>query len=104
MRRTSAQQRRRHHGGIGADHQRFDDVGTGGDAGRGGQRDGGPELRPQDGDPPQREPKLPLVAQLDAGDDVEGVEVEVGLVEAVEQHEPVGAGSSTLAAKLAMAE
>ena len=32
------------------------------------------------------------LAELDAGDDVEGVEVEVGLVEAVEQHESVGAG------------
>ena len=92
VRRSVAQQRRGHHRGIGADHQRLDDVGAGGDAGRRGQRDGGSELGPQDGDPAQGEPQLPRTAQLDAGDDVEGVDVEVGLVEAIEQHEPVGTG------------
>ena len=66
------------------------------DAGGGGQRDGGAELRPQDGDPAQGQPQLPGLAQLDPGDDVERLEVEVGLVEAVEQHQPVGAGVDDL--------
>ena len=56
------------------------------------QRDVRAELWPQDGDPAQRQPQLPRLAQLDAGHDVERLEVEVGLVEAVEQHQPVGAG------------
>ena len=50
-----------------------------------------PELGPQDGDPAQRQAQLPGAAELDAVDHLERLEVEVGLVEAVEQDEPVGA-------------
>ena len=93
------------HGDVGADHERLDDVGAGVHAGRGGQRHVGAELGPQDGDPPQRQAQLPRLAELDAGHDVERVEVEVGLVEAVEQHQSVGAGvDDRAAAKLAIDE
>ena len=44
------------------------------------------------------------LAQLEPGDDVEGLEVEVRLVEPVEQDEAVGAGSTTRRAKFAKAE
>ena len=50
------------------------------------------ELRSQDGDPAHRQAHLPGLAQLEPRHDLERLEVEVGLVEAVEQHEPVGAG------------
>ena len=100
-----AEHRRRHHGDVGTDHERFDDVGAAVDAGGGGDRDVGAELRAQDGDPSQGQSQLAGLAQLDAIHDLERVEIEVGLVEAVEEHEPVGTGSRRrLGAKLAMAE
>ena len=37
-------------------------------------------------------PQLPGRRQFDRGDDAEGVHVEIGLVKAVEEHQPVGAG------------
>ena len=66
------------------------------DAGGGGDRDAGAELRAEDGDPSQRQSQLAGLAQLDAIHDLERVEVEVGLIEAVEQHEPVGPGVDRL--------
>ena len=55
------------------------------------QPDAGPQLRSQDADPAQRQPQLPRAAQLDAVDHLERLQVQVRLVEAVEQDEPVGA-------------
>ena len=49
--------------------------------------------------------QLPRLAQLDAGHDLQRLEVEVGLVEAVEQHQPVGPfGDDVVLVKLAVAE
>ena len=47
----------------------------------------------QDRDPEQRQADLLGPAQLQGRRDLQRLEIEVGLVEAVEQHEPVGAGS-----------
>ena len=59
----------------------------------GGRRQGhvGTQLRPQDRDPAHRQAHLPRLAQLEPRHDVQRVEVEVRLVEAIEQHEAVGA-------------
>ena len=65
---------------------------------RGGrQRDAGRQLRPQDGDPAQRQTAGPRSWHSSiAVDHVERLEIEVRLVEAVEEHEPVGAGRDDL--------
>ena len=50
------------------------------------------ELGSQDRDPAQRQPQLPGVAQLEPRLDFERLQVEVGLVEAIEQDQAVGPG------------
>ena len=60
---------------------------------RGGrERDVRIELRSEDRDPADRQPHLPRLAELESRDDLDRFEVEVRLVEAVEQDEPVGPG------------
>ena len=46
----------------------------------------------QDRDPAQGETQLGRGAQVQAVDDFEFVEIEIRLVEAVEQHQPISAG------------
>jgi hypothetical protein len=75
-------------------HQHLDGVGGGVHPGRGGQ--GGGDLPVEDGRPAQRQPQLLGGRQRQLGGHLQGVEVEVGLVEAVEQHQPVSAGPDQL--------
>ena len=56
----------------------------------------GSEHGAQDRDPAQRQAQLPRLAQVDPRHHVAGLEVEVGLVEAVEEHEAPGAGRGDL--------
>ena len=57
-----------------------------------GQREVSMDLAVQDGDPAQRQTQLGGGAQIKAVDDFQLFQVEVGLVEAVEEHQPIGAG------------
>ena len=78
--------------------QHLDHVGGGVDAGRGGQR--GRDLLVEDRDPAQRQPQLLRGGQDQARGDLQGLQVQVGLVEAVEQHQPVGACLDQLAGQV----
>ena len=69
------------------------------DAGAGGQ--GRWQLAVEDADPAQRQAQLRRVAQVEGGGDLQGLGVDVGLVEAVEQHQPVGAGVDQLHGQVA---
>ena len=88
-----AEQGRRHHDDVRADHECLDDVGPRTDARTCRQRQPGTELRPKDRDPAHGQPHLPGLAQLEPGHDLERFQIEIGLIEAIEQHEAVGAGA-----------
>ena len=98
-----AEEGRGHHHDVGTDHEPLDHVGPDMDAGGRGERHAGTELRPQDGDPADRQAQLGRLAQLEARHDLQCLEVEVRLVEAVEQHQPSAPAATAAAAKLANA-
>ncbi len=95
--RAVAEDRGRHHRNVGADHERLDDVGRGADPGGGGQGCVRAELGSQDRDPAHWQAQLPGLAQVEPGDDLERVEIEVRLVETVEQDQPVRPGIDDVA-------
>ncbi len=57
-----------------------------------GQRQVGRDAPVQDRDPAQRQPQIVRAAERQAGHHLQRLQIEVGLIEAVEQHQPVGAG------------
>src|SRR5271165_5778519 len=52
----------------------------------------GPQLAVKQGDPAQRHPHSHGSAQEDVWSNLEAFEIDVGLIEAVEEHQAVGAG------------
>jgi sulfhydrogenase subunit alpha len=82
-------QRGRRHHDIGARQQVLDHVGWSLDAGRRGE--GGAQLLAQDGDPGARQPGLGRAGEVHVRQHREGLGVDVGLQEPVEQHQAVRA-------------
>ena len=91
---------RGHHGDVGAHEQRLGRVGAAVHAAGDGQRSGAVELGAQDGGPAQGQAQLPRLAQRDRGQDLARIGVEVGLVEAVEQHKTGDARRGDLAGEV----
>jgi hypothetical protein len=89
------QQRRGRHRDVRAGGERLDDVGAGVDAGRRGE--GGVDTPPQDRHPTQRQAQLIGGRQAEPGSDRQRREVDVGLDEPVEAHQPGRAGVDELA-------
>ena len=83
------EQLRREHRHLRAGHHRLDHILGGVDAA--GEREVGLDAAVQDRDPAQRQPQLGAVLSVRLGT-TSGFQVEVGLVEAVEQHQPVRPG------------
>jgi hypothetical protein len=90
MDRAVMEQGRGRHRHVGACEQHLHDVVDPVDPGRGSER--ALDLSGEDGDPAEREAQLRRAAEVERGLDVEHVQVDVRLVEAVEEHQPVGAG------------
>ena len=84
-----AQQRRHHLHRVGARHHRLEGVEAGVDAAAGRER--GPHAAVQDREPAQPEQQLGGVGEVERRHDLERLGVDVGLVEAVEEDEAVGA-------------
>ena len=87
---TMSHKRRAHHGDVGADHQQLDDV-------LGAMHSaGGGELRlhvaVQNSDPGERQAQCLRGAQQHIRANFQFLEINVGLVEAVEQDQSIGAG------------
>jgi hypothetical protein len=74
--------------GMGAGQEGLDAVGRGRDAARSRKRRAHATM--EYGDPPKAQQQLGTGRQLDARRDRQPPDVEVGLIEAVEQHQPVG--------------
>ena len=89
--RPAAKQRRCHGHDVRADHEGLHRVLTVVDARGRGDAHARSELRPEDGRPAQRQAQLRGVAEGHLRHHRQLVEVDVGLVEAVEEHEAVGA-------------
>ena len=84
------EQRGGHHGDLGARHHRLQHVLRGVDAA--GDRQVGPDVAVEDRDPVQAQEQLVAGSTGSAWRHLQLVEVEVRLVEAVEEHQPVRAG------------
>ena len=89
--RSAAQQFRSAHGRVGSHKDRLDEVLRLRDS-RGDGQARRREQRPQDARPPQRKPQVGGAREVQPRGDVEGVDVEIGLIETVEDDEPLGAG------------
>src|SRR5690606_28412513 len=74
---------------LGAGHDGLDGVGAGVDAAGDGDR--AVDVGADDGGPAEPQGQLGGVGEVELGDAVEGLEVDVGLVEAVEEDQPVEA-------------
>ena len=89
VRRAALEERRDELDGVGAGHHRLDDVGDGVDAAGAGERR--LHLGRQHGEPDEAQRQLGRAREVDLAADLQLLDVDVGLVEPVEEHEAVGA-------------
>ena len=86
---TVAHQRRAQHGDVGSDHEQLDDIFRVVDAAGGGQA--GLDAAKENSDPGQRQAQRLRRAQQNVGSDFQFFQIDVRLIEAIEEHQPVGA-------------
>ena len=92
------EQRRDHLYGVRACHHRLQGIEAGVDASAGRER--GPHAPVEDREPAQPQAQLRRVRELERRDDLERLGIDVGLIEAVEEDEAVGAEGVELAREM----